>query len=293
MSLELVPVRPEHVGELARIVFEAFKGVQDRHRFPLDIPDLHTAQMMMGMMTSRPDVHGVMALLDGKIVGSNFTQVSDAVSGVGPITVDAAYQGHGVGRALMRHIIEWSLANHGPMVRLVQESFNMCSLSLYTSLGFTAVEPLVLMQIQPADRDDPAVRPLTTDDLPACDSLCRRVLKVSRRNELAAMIAHGAAAGFTPYGRFDGGNLQAYLIPSFVGHGVGESAEALLTTAVQAARRTPPHTHRIIVPTRNGELLRRALKMQLRCLKPFTLMAMGPYEEPSTDGSAWAPSIAY
>ncbi len=209
MPVQIVRARPEHIPEVSRIVFEAFKGVQERHRFPLDIPNLEIAGLIMGMFTHRPDCYGVVAMMDGKIVGSNFTLVSDAVSGVGPITVDENYQGRGLGRELMRHIMDWSLANHGPMVRLIQEGFNLTSLSLYTSLGFTVKEPLALMEIFPAEKSDATVRRLNAGDLPACEELCIRVTKVSRKNELAFMIEHGDQSGFVPHGRFKSGRLCA------------------------------------------------------------------------------------
>jgi len=295
MALELVRAKPEHIPEIARIIFHAFKGIQENHRFPLDIPDVDVAKHIAEMFIHRPDCYGVTAILDGKIVGSNFTLVSDPVSGVGPITVDPSCQARGIGRALMRHVVEWSLKNHGPMVRLVQESFNMASLSLYTSLGFTVVDPLVLMEVPPADQADASVRPLVKGDLAACDALCTRVIKVSRKNELAAMIENGAAAGFVPRGRFRNGNLVAYIIPGFLGHGIGESADDLLATFMQAARDMPPPTGRLFMPMRNGELFRQALKMKFRCLKPMSIMALGPYQEPlaATTGAAWTPSIAY
>jgi GNAT superfamily N-acetyltransferase len=293
MPLEIVRMRPEYLPQVVPIVFEAFRNIQEHHRFPLDIPSVEVAGMMMQSFALRPDMYGVVALLDGKVVGSNFTQISDPVSGVGPITVDVSQQAHGVGRALMQNIIDWSLANHGPMVRLVQESFNMRSISLYTSLGFTAVEPLVLMEVKPAEREDPTVRKLTAADLPACDALCQAVQKVSRKNELALMIEHGSHMGFIPHGRFKGNSLTAYVIPGFVGHTVGQSVEDLLTTVTQAARSVPPHVHRMFIPVRHGELFRAALKLKMRCLKPMTLMAMGPYEQPTMSGAAWSPSIAY
>jgi len=175
----------------------------------------------------------------------------------------------------------------------VQESFNMRSLSLYTSLGFTAVEPLVLMEVKPAEREDGTVRKLTVDDLPACDGLCQAVQKVSRKNELAMMIEHGSKMGFIPHGRFKGNTLAACVIPGFVGHSVGQTVEDLLATATQAARNVPPHAHRMFIPVRHGELFRAALKLKMRCLKPMTLMAMGPYEPLPLKGAAWSPSIAY
>ncbi len=36
MSVELVPARAEHVSELGRIAYEAFKDISDRHGFPTD-----------------------------------------------------------------------------------------------------------------------------------------------------------------------------------------------------------------------------------------------------------------
>ena len=36
MALELVPAKPEHVPELGRITYEAFKDISDKHHFPSD-----------------------------------------------------------------------------------------------------------------------------------------------------------------------------------------------------------------------------------------------------------------
>lgn len=295
MALEIVRAKAEHAGEIARIIFEAFKGIQDHHRFPLDIPGMDVATKMTEMLVHRPDFYGVAAIFDGKIVGSNFMQISDPVSGVGPITVDPSCQARGIGRALMRTIVDWSLQNHGPMVRLMQDTYNMASLSLYTSIGFTVVEPVVLMEVKPADRVDATVRPLLAGDVKACDELCTRVMKVSRKNELAFMIEHGGKTGFIPHGRFKDGKVVAYVIPGFLGHGAGESAGDFLATVTQAARNVPPPAHRVFIPVRNGELLRQALNMKMRSIKLMSLMALGPYPEPlaPATGAVWAPSIAY
>lgn len=290
MGLELVKVRPEHLPEIARIIFEAFRGISQAHNFPLDIPNMDLANMIAGMFATRPDFYGVAAILDGTVVGSNFVQVSDEVGGVGPITVDPACQARGIGRALMHHIVAWSVKNHGPMVRLLQDSFNMTSLSLYTSIGFTAAEPSALMEVAPAQEPDPTIRPLTMEDLDACDAQCRRIYKVSRKNELAGMIQSGAAAGIIPNGRFVEGKLAAHIIPGFLGFGVGETADDLLACHAQAARTSPLPVHKAFVPVRNGELFRRALAMKFRCIKIMTLMTLGPYESPSR---MWGPSIAF
>lgn len=291
MPLELVRAAPEHVPDISRIIFEAFKDIQDRHAFIVDIPSAQIAGQIAGMFIGRPDCYGITAILDGKIVGSNFVLLADEVAAVGPITIDPTCQNKGVGRALMQHIINWCLKNHGPMIRLVQEAFNMRSLALYTALGFTVVEPLVLMEVTPQDAYDPTVRPMEPKDLPACDELCRRITGLSRKNELAFILTHGKNGGSLPFVRVHENRLLAYVIPGFLGHAVAEAAQHLLATAATAACFMPPPAHRLFVPTRSGELFRQALAMKFRCLKPMSLMAMGPYTPPP--GPAWTPSITY
>ena len=44
-SIELITPEPQHVPELGRICFEAFRSIHDRHNFPRDFPDVETAVM--------------------------------------------------------------------------------------------------------------------------------------------------------------------------------------------------------------------------------------------------------
>jgi hypothetical protein len=293
MAIQLIRPETNHVPQMARICFEAFAGISDAHRFPYDIPSIEVAAMIMGMLVSRPDFYGLAAVDSSEpltILGFNFLQTSDAVGGVGPICVDPRRQAAGVGRLLMTEIVNWSLKNHGPMVRLLQDSFNMRSLSLYTSVGYTVQEAIVLMEVVPAKHADATVRPLTLADLDAADALCRSVYKVSRRNELAATIQHGPSMGCVPHGKFEGGRITASLIPGFFGYSVGASNEALLETAQQAARVSPPPLHRIMIPARNGDLFRAALKRGFKSIKVMNMMSIGPFDSPT---GAWTPSVTY
>ncbi len=190
---------------------------------------------------------------------------------------------------LMQHIIDWSLKNHGPMIRLLQENFNLTSLALYTSLGFSVQEPIVLMTVVPTA--SPAVRPLVSADLDACDALCRQVCKVSRRNELRVMIDHGPAmAQPFRYGRYIDGQLTAFTIPGFFGYSVGRDATALLDLAQAAAAVSRPQFHRLLIPARHTELFTGALARGFKAIKGLHLMSMGPYDSPE---GAWTPSITY
>src|SRR5688572_21109510 len=101
MPVELARATPEHAPALGKIFYDAFEGISKRHGFPMDVPNLEVANMLMDSITRRPGYYGVSAIVDGKIVGCNFTMVSDAVSGVGPICIDPKEQSHGIGRQLM------------------------------------------------------------------------------------------------------------------------------------------------------------------------------------------------
>ena len=289
MSIQLIRTTNEHIPELARIMYDAFRCVAEQHAFRSEI---FSAEMAVGAMTSfvtRPDMYGVAATLDGKIVGHNFLQMTDAVAGLGPICVDPHVQAKGIGRALMQHVVEYGLKHHGPQVRLVQEGFNMTSLSLYASVGFAVKEPLALMAVPPLE-SAPGVRPLTQADVPAADALQQRTQRVSRKNEIALMIEHGPAMGCVPHGLFEKGVLSGYCVPGFFGFGAAESPEALQTAAQVAVKGFPPPLQRLILPTRQSDLFALALQRKFKTLKVLQLMAVGPYD----DGTGtWAPSIQY
>ena len=91
MAIELVPAEPQHVSELVRICFEAFKDLQDRACGTRDFSTVEIAQQVLGKLVQRDDFYSVSALDNGKLAGSNFLSLMDPVAGVGPITVDPSY----------------------------------------------------------------------------------------------------------------------------------------------------------------------------------------------------------
>lgn len=288
MAVELIRATPEHAPAVGRIFFQAFDELARRHGFVPDVFSPEFAQGAAASMTSRPDMYGIVAVEDGEVIGHNFVQLSDAVAGIGPICVDPSRQSKGLGRRMMQHLIDYSLKNHGPQVRLYQEGYNMVSLSLYTELGFTVTDPVVIVSVEPGE--DLHVRKLTLDDVDAADALCMATQKVSRKNELKSMIEHGPAMGCIPQGRFTGGRLSGFVVPGFFGFAAGETVEDVISTARVAVQAFPPPLRRIILPTRNGELYRHALKEGCRTIKLGQMMAMGPFEAPS---GHWCPSVAY
>lgn len=286
-TLELIQPKPEHIPELARICFEAFQAIHERHAFPPDIPSLELARHIMEMLVTRNDFYGTAARVDGKLVGSNFISFTDEVAGVGPITVDPAFDGHGIGRALMNEVIKQAKQKGVRQIRLLQDSFNTKSLSLYASVGFDTRAPIGLMSAKAAAASDPTIRPATEADLPALDALCRQIYKVSRRGEVAAVLKMNHPVLLRER---ENNRLTGYLIPGFLGHGVAETEADALALAGEIPRRVPPELALFFCPLTLGDFYREAVKAGHRLRKIMNYMTLGPFPRPA---DIWMPSIGY
>jgi len=285
-NLKLIRPKPQHVPELARICFEAFKEIHDRHAFPRDIPNLELATRIIGLFAARKDYYGVAAKAGNRLVGSNFLSCNDAVGGVGPITVDPAYEGRGVGRALMSDVLAYAKSNGMQQVRLLQDSFNTKSFSLYASLGFDVRTPVGLMDAKPAAAPDPTVRLVTAADLPAMEELSLRLYKSSRHGDATLLLGLDLPA----FLRVREGKISGYFIPGFLGHGVAETEADALALVGESARHVPPELAMFFCPLILGNFYRAVLKSGHRLRKIMTYMTLGPFAQP--DG-IWLPSIGY
>jgi predicted N-acetyltransferase YhbS len=285
-QVTLRAVEPRDAEACAQILFDAFGGFHDHHRFPRDFPVLEAAVGMMGMSIPHPSIWGVVAEIDGRIVGSNFLDERDPIRAVGPITVDPESQAVGVGRKLMEAVMERGEA--APGIRLLQDAFNMRSLSLYQSLGFDLKEPAAVVSGKP--RSGPAqgvdVRPLEEGDLDECEALCKRVHGFERTNELRDSIQ-----ALAPFVAVRDGRITAYASSvTFwpLNHGVAESQDEM-TALLRGAAASVEEPLAFLVPLRTG-LFRWSLDEGLRLVKPMNLMAVGEYQEPR---GSWFPSVLY
>ena len=285
-KIELIKPEPQHVPELGRICFEAFRSIHDRHAFPRDFPDVETAVKVIGLLSGLPEVFGVAARVEGRLAGSNFLLLTDAVGGIGPITIDPTFQGRGVGRSLMQAVVDHATERGVERVRLLQDSFNTASLSLYASLGFDVREPVGVLRAPPAAEPEPTVRLATAADLPALGELGERFYKVNRSGEMTAWSRHG----FPQLVRETGGRIRGYLSPGMLGHGVAETEADALALIGQLSRHASPGRDLFFLPLRQTSLYRAAMGAGCRLIKVMTLMTRGPYEEPEP---VWMPSILY
>ena len=276
MALELVPATAEAIPRLSVICHEAFSALHDRCGVERDIPSPEVGEMIISQTVQRPDYTGVMALLDGKIVGSNFLTFADEVAGVGPITVDPKVQAKGIGRALMQWVIDEARRRELRQVRLFQEAINTVSLSLYTALGFDWRDTGVLMQAAPAAHADPEMRPVTAEDLPTIAELSRKSYGFSRDNDAGQLLAW-EVPGFL---KLRDGKPVAYLFATLFGHAGAETDADLLELVAQAARELPPPLARFICPMSRPGLYRAALAAGHRTGKVLSYMSLGAFTPP-------------
>jgi GNAT superfamily N-acetyltransferase len=288
-AIELRPIEPHDGEAAAQILYEAFAGIHDRHRFPRDFPTLESAAQLTRDFIRHPSIWGVVAVSDGRVVGSNFLDERGPVRGVGPITVHPDAQGSGVGRRLMEAVLERGAGSTG--IRLLQDSFNTQSLALYASLGFEVKEPVVVMGGTPRSKPLAGidVRPLREEDLAASGDLHRSVHGFERANELRDALESPA---LQPYVAVRDGRIVAYattltFFPA--AHGVAETERDMraLIAGALAAGEAPAS---FLLPTRQSEFFRWCLEAGLRVVKPMTYMTVGQHRDP--DG-AWIPSVLY
>jgi ribosomal protein S18 acetylase RimI-like enzyme len=284
MPITVEPVLPQHIPTLAKICFEAFGALQDRHGVERDFDSVETAGMVVGLFASRPDFVGFIARDGGEILGSNFIGFSDEVAGVGPITIAPAAQSRGVGKLLMLAVMDEAKRRGIGQVRLMQEAINTTSLSLYTKLGFDWRECCSMMRPAAAAADDPRCRPVTEAELPVIDTISRRHYHASRVNEVAGFLKIGLP-GFIL--RRDGKDA-GYFFPGLLGHGFAQTPEDLADLVGHTVRNAPPQFHKLLLPLGQNDLHRTLMSRGGRTIKMFNYMSTGPYTPPV---GAWMPSI--
>lgn len=288
MSVQIRLMKQEDVETCGRICYEAFRGISERHNFRPDFPTPESGIQLTQALFASPQVYSIVAESGGQVIGSNHLWEYDAIRAVGPITIDANAQAKGTGRKLMEAVIERGRESAG--IRLVQDSFNMASLSLYASLGFDVVEPLVLIEgeIKGSLPAGVEVRRIHEDDFEECAELCRKAHGFERINELK-----NTPPFLTSFVALREGRVTAYAsAPHFwaLNHAVAESEDdmrALLTGAGNLSDNQPLS---LLLPTRQTDLFRWCLKEGMRAIKPMTLMAMGEYQEAR---ACYLPSVGY
>jgi GNAT superfamily N-acetyltransferase len=276
---------PADAQECGRICYEAFATVSTSHGFPPDFPSVEAATGPIRWLIAHPDIFGVVAERDGRIVGSSFLDERSIISAIGPVSVDPVAQDRQVGRALMVAMLDRAVQQRAVGVRLLQLSFHNRSLSLYAKLGFDVRESFAAMHGEPLALAIPgyAVRAATKADEDACNALCVRVHGHDRAGELRDALADGSARVVERLGRITGYTTGI----TYFTHSVAETnddLQALIGAAEQFG------TPGFLVPLGNTQLFRWCLAHGLRVFFLLNMMTIGLYQEPV---GAYLPSVGY
>ena len=285
MKVLLRQARPDDASDVGRVCYQAFKSLSEHHRFAPDFESEEGTTGLMAMLLGHSGFYGVVAELDGRIVGSNFLDERSIVRGLGPISVDPEVQNHGVGRQMMAHMAERCQAGQASGLRLIQVAYHNRSLCLYTSCGYQTREPMSVMQGKPPGIGFAGytVRPAQTADLESCNALCRKVHGFDRSRELADAIKQNAATVVDHLGTISGYST----LVGFFGHTVANTNQDLIALIDAAPEYPGPG---FILPTRNFEVLSWSLRHGLRLIVQANLMTIGLYNEPV---GAYMPCILY
>jgi GNAT superfamily N-acetyltransferase len=269
----------------ARIFYDAFESIADRHNFPIEPPSREFTRFKVSDMLDGNGFVGLVAERDGEVAGSAFIDERAPIAGIGPVTVDPRAQDDGIGRALMQAALGRERERGAVGVRLVQTAYHYRSLALYAKLGFVVRESLSVLQGPPPSVSTPGrgVRPADEQDLARCEDLCVRVHGHGRNRELQDAITAGTARVVERPG-----GICGYATGFGYGwHAVAEANEDLIALLASAEVFMGLG---ILVPSRNAELLRWCLEHGLQIVQQSTLMTLGLYNEPA---GAYLPSILF
>jgi ribosomal protein S18 acetylase RimI-like enzyme len=283
MSITIRRAEAADAAACGDILYRAFQTRADYHNFPRPYPSAEVAIGVLSTVLANPGFYGIVAEQDGRVVGSNFADQRSRIAGIGPITVDPEVESRGIGRSLIREMLDHLAAQSFAGIRLVAAAYNNRALCLYTTLGFQARVPRSVLQGPAVAESLPGyeVRPAVEGEIAACNAMCHRVHGFGRGVELREAIAAQTARIVKHLGRITGYATGV----AFAAHAVAETNQDLKALIGAAPAFPGPG---FLLPTRNREVFAWCLDNDLRLVMQMQLMTIGLYNEPA---GAWLPSI--
>ena len=83
MSITLRPSTLDDAKQCGEICYSAFRAIAEEHNFPPDFLSPELAITLLSEFMAHPHIYGVVAELDGRVVGSNFVDERSIIAGIG------------------------------------------------------------------------------------------------------------------------------------------------------------------------------------------------------------------
>ena len=295
----------EDLESIGRIAYEAFFKINASKGLPnlsLEQRDLFKNLFGIYLRVGCP----VLVACDGSsgvCLGSVACDTrAEQCCGIGPITVDPAHQGRGIGRTLMVAAMDHVKSKHSKTLtfRLTHVAANTTSFCLYASLGFNTCGNLLEFHGLPSPPNEHipdvsrtssmVLRRATVEDVAGCDELFQQAHGggMERRNEIHDMILHDQGVHGRPaYVLTDNkdGSIAAYTTGlRTVGHTVGRNEAVfkmllqMLSVELVESKRKKCFIH--IDPVRYPDLVRWMIVNKMQVEKQHTMMYKGCYTGP-------------
>ena len=299
----------EDLEDMSRIAYEAFFRFNTSKGLKVSTPPREERDVWKGLFSMH--LHNGSPMLvafddSGVCLGSVVCDTrGEQCCGIGPVTVEPAHQGRGIGRSLMSAIMGHVKDAHAkPLTfRLCQVAANAASFCLYASMGFNACGNLLEFHGFPSlpkcnghapDHDKSQsstveIRRATVDDVPACNVLFQEAHGgcLGRRNEIHDAVIHGQEIhGWHVYVLTDSkdGSIVAYTTGLHLfGHTVAKNEavfKLFLEMSVEVVESERKQCRIHIDPVRYPDLVRWMLTTGMQVEKQHTMFAMGSYTGP-------------
>jgi len=280
-EIHVRPMSEADIDHAAQILVGAFAQVYRQRGHTPPFPNVESAAWLCRSYLDLDRDGCVMAEAGGVPVGVGFVHLRGPTASIGPV---AARPGgpRGVGRALMSHLTD--LARDCDSVRLFQDGFNPDSFGLYTQLGFAVrdVAPYLLaVEMQPAARAWPEIRPGRADDLDAVVELDRRLIGADRTRDIEFLFVTGTIMVLERRRVMEGFLfLRALPARAVVGPAVATSEEALAALIDAASLSLPGRSAVMRASAASPLVLQRAFARGFRVDHLGNLMVAGARPAP-------------
>ncbi len=295
-------MRREDIAAAASIFYHAFNAFNASVGLPREWDSVEQAHFLVNALYEHPNYLAWVAEENGtgRVIGSNFLDVSDEVNAPGPMSIAPDAQNAKVGRAFMHFFKEYCLEIGKPEIRFVQVGNNAKSFALYSSLGYIPRDTLTMMKgrVSPemAGRysDRYLVRRMEPADVATCSKLYFNSVGVDRYHDINNSLAPGSPYdAWVLLDKTQAGRIVAYTTGYFLlGHGIYASEEAFQAlfslVSVQAAQESVFH---LMAQRYPGVLLWAVRDAKIKVVRQQILMSHGKYRNP--EGALYFPGMGY